>query len=246
MERFASGTSKGKFVYRSTRPSNTSQSSTVNVHQLSAATDGLSMDDTPQLGNQQSNAPSSSTNLKADDPNVVSPSTPSSFLSPSQVSGSSAVTSVSRAKRKMPSAESEAGSSAYKRTRPLSSAAQAQQAGGVAMQEIATAIRDMSHNLAAPPVDNFSAALDVLNKHKLTAEQRLDIGEYLSDSRNKNDATLFRKSNEEEQMLWLKRRLRMLKEVATKKRSKGGMVSDDGVDGSQPMDDMQVDGELDT
>ncbi|KAG9308922.1 hypothetical protein JVU11DRAFT_11383 [Chiua virens] len=134
-------------------------------------------------------------------------------------------------------AESDTESSAYKRTHPLSTSTHAQQVGSIAMQDIVAVVWDMSHNLAAPPVNSFSAAVDVLNKHKLSAAERLDISEYLADPSHRNDATLFCKLSEEEQALWLKRWLRMLREMAAKKCAEGGMVSDDDDIGcSQSMD----------
>ena len=87
----------------------------------------------------------------------------------------------------------------------------AQQAGGEAMQEIAAVVKDLTRNMAPPPpIDDLSAAMDVLNGHvELTPMQRLDIGDFLAVDKpeNKNQAIVFRKLNEASRKAWLNRRL---------------------------------------
>jgi len=113
------------------------------------------------------------------DLNALPTSAPSSYLSPSVVSKStsSAVTSISRTKRKVSSLVTDSVASLPKRSRLLSATAQAQQVGGAAMQEIATVVKDFSRSMAPP--DILGAAIDLLQQHhELTPIQRLDIGEY--------------------------------------------------------------------
>ena len=88
----------------------------------------------------------------------------------------------------------------------------AQQAGGEAMQEIAAVVKDLTSNMTTPPppIDDLSAAMDVLNGHvELTPMQRLDIGNFLAVDKpeNKNQVIVFWKLNEASRKAWLNRRL---------------------------------------
>ena len=142
------------------------------------------------------------------DPNSMPTSAPSSYLSPSVASEStsSAVTSVSRAKRKVSPSVTDSVASIRKWSRPLSATAQAQQVGGAAMQELAAVVKDISHSIAPP--DALGAAINILQQHhELTPIQRLDISEYLVLEQNKNQAILFHKFGEEEWKVWLAHRL---------------------------------------
>ncbi|KIK72543.1 hypothetical protein PAXRUDRAFT_21865 [Paxillus rubicundulus Ve08.2h10] len=146
-------------------------------------------------------------------PNAMSTSTPSTFLSPSVASStSSVVTSVSRVKRKVSAVTSIADSegSSRKRTRPLTAQAQAQQAGGEAMQEMAVVVKNLVCSVApAPSVnDPFGDAIDILSQHsEVTPQQRVNIGEYLALEKNRNQVILFRRFGEAERKEWLMHRL---------------------------------------
>lgn len=87
----------------------------------------------------------------------------------------------------------------------------AQQADYAAMQEIAATMKGLSHNICSsipPPINNLSTAIDILNTHdKLTPTQRLDIGNYLALKKNKNQAIIFWKLEEEMRKVWLNHRL---------------------------------------
>ena len=135
-------------------------------------------------------------------------SAPSSYLSPSVTSEStsSAVTSVSCAKRKVSPSVANSVASLCKWSRPLSATAQAQQVGGAAMQGLAAVVKDISHSMAPP--DALGAAINILQQHhELTPIQQLNISEYLMLEQNKNQAILFHKFGEEERKVWLACRL---------------------------------------
>jgi hypothetical protein len=182
----------------------------LNLQQLSTAANEIA--GAAAAGTRQTLSPAPPSSSGAD-PNAMSTSAPSSFLSPSVVSStSSAVTSVSRVKRKVSAVTSIADSegSSRKRTRPLTAAAQAQQAGGEAMQEMAAVVKNLVRNVAsAPSVDDpFGDAIDILSQHgEVTPQQRVDIGEYLALEKNRNQVILFRKFGEAERKEWLMRRL---------------------------------------
>ena len=190
-----------------------SGNSFLNLEQLTAAANEIT-----RASQQQQQTPSGT-----HDPNIMPSSAPSSFFSPSAVStptttSTSALTSISRAKRKVPPSAPESAAGVPKRSRPLSVVAQAQQAGGVAMQEIAIVVKDISHSIAPPPppLDPICAAIDILKQcHELTPIQRLDIGDYLALEKNRNQAILFYKLDEEDRKAWLVRRL---SEIAANQR----------------------------
>ncbi|KAI9568611.1 hypothetical protein HD554DRAFT_2172383 [Boletus coccyginus] len=177
----------------------------LDLQQLFSATDEIGNDTSINQLRNQASAPSST------DLNTLPPSIPSSFIGqPIGITPTpSALTSVSRIKRKSPASESSANGSC-KRSRPASMTAMAQQAGGVAMQEIAAAVKDFTCTMAPPlpPIDDLSAAIDILNQHiKLTPMQRLNISDFLMLDKNKNHMTIFRKLDKELREVWLNHRL---------------------------------------
>ena len=199
----------------SVHPSTATTVNPLHIKQLFSVADENG-NDTGTQPRSQASAPSST------DPNTIPPSTPSSFIGkPPTAVGTpapspSVFTSVSRTKRKLPASASDSViesdvNVSRKRSRPASTAAMAQQAGGEAMQEIAAVVKDLTRNMAPPPpIDDLSAAMDVLNGHvELTPMQRLDIGDFLAVDKpeNKNQAIVFQKLNEASRKAWLNRRL---------------------------------------
>ncbi|KIK73894.1 hypothetical protein PAXRUDRAFT_20400 [Paxillus rubicundulus Ve08.2h10] len=136
----------------------------LDLQQLSTAANEIA--GATATGTQQPLSPAPPSSSGAD-PNAMSTSAPSTFLSPSVVSStSSAVISVSRVKRKVSAVTSivDSEGSSCKRTHPLTAQAQAQQAGGEAMQEMAAVVKNLVHSVApAPSVnDPFGDAIDIL------------------------------------------------------------------------------------
>ncbi|KAI9570955.1 hypothetical protein HD554DRAFT_2169763 [Boletus coccyginus] len=177
----------------------------LNLQQLFSATDEIGNDTSANQPRNQASAPSST------NPNTLPPSIPFSFIGQpiGTTPAPSALTSVSHTKRKSPASESSANGS-RKRSRPASVTAMAQQAGGVAMWEITAAVKDFTCTMAPPPppIDDLSAAIDILNQHvELTPMQRLDVSDFLMLDKNKNHAIIFRKLDEESREAWLNCRL---------------------------------------
>jgi len=143
-------------------PTLISSGASLNLEQLTVAADEITRASrqqpvvTPQIPGTWSGA---------SDPNSMPTSAPSSYLSPSVASEStsSAVTSVSCAKRKVSPSVTDSVASIHKRSRPLSATAQAQQVGGAAMQELAAVVKDISHSIAPP--DALGAAINILQQH---------------------------------------------------------------------------------
>lgn len=190
---------------------NTMTGSSIQLRELFAAADENGNDTGAQQPGGQASV-LSSTNL-----NTLPPSTPSSFLGwPASSAGAPApsiLTSVSHSKRKSPASgiNSEANASATrKRSCPASAMAMAQEVDGVAMQEIAAVVKDLTRSMAPPPppINNLSTSIDILNQHvEFTPMQRLDISDFLVLDKNKNHATIFQKLDEASRKAWLNHRL---------------------------------------
>ena len=144
------------------------------------------------------------------DPDSISPSAPSSFLGSSAQSNATGSTSISKGKRKAESVASNTSSS--KRTRPQSLTAQAQLEGSAAMQDIASAFKDISrsldHGTTHPPETDLSSAITLLGQHKeLSLEDVVTLSDFFSQPQNLSYATVFRSLPTGAREIWLQRRL---------------------------------------
>ena len=144
------------------------------------------------------------------DPDSISPSAPSSFLGSSAQSNATGSMSISKGKRKAESVASNTSSS--KRTRPQSLTAQAQLEGSAAMQDIASAFKDISHSFdhgtTHPPETDLSSAVTLLGQHKeLSLEDVVTLLDFFSQLQNLSYATVFRSLPTGAREIWLQQRL---------------------------------------
>ena len=144
------------------------------------------------------------------DPDSIAPSTPSSYLAPSSQSNATGSSNISQGKRKAESIASTTSSS--KHARPQSLTVQAQLDGSAAMQNIATAFKDISRSFdygtTHPPETDLSRAVALLCEHKeLSLEDVVTLSEYFSQPHNLNQATIFRSMPTGAREIWLQRRL---------------------------------------
>jgi hypothetical protein len=181
------------------------------------------------------------------DPNLVTPSTPSTYLSrPSQsaISATSfAITSVSRGKRKAASiVDSAAGSEiSAKRSRPLSATAKAQVESSDAMKRLANALENMTQNFdsydnplppssvpglqasssATQPVHNdesyIEQATEVLMLFNLSPEQNNVIADYMGKPANRMKVIFFLKFDHLSREVWIHNVLNEIREREAKR-----------------------------
>ena len=159
------------------------------------------------------------------DPNFVTPSTPSMFLSPlSQPvtsTSSSAITSVSQGKCKAASVVNSNARSetASKRSHPLSATMKAQIEGSDAIKRLATVLENMSQgfNPLPPSVpgpsslptrsahsdDYIEQAADILMMFNLSPEQNNIMAGFMSEPANKSKVKFFLKFNELSHKVWI-------------------------------------------
>ena len=159
------------------------------------------------------------------DPNFVTSSTPSMFLSPlsQPVTStlSSAITSVSQGKRKAASVvDSNAGSeTASKRSRPLSATTKAQIEGSDAIKRLATVLENLSQGFDPPPSsvpgpsslparsahsdDYIKQAADILMTFNLSPEQNNIIAGFMGEPANKSKVKFFLKFNKLSHKVWI-------------------------------------------
>lgn len=167
-----------------------------------------------------------STSAAAIDPNSISPSVPSSYLShspPSRstVSMSFGMTSVSRTKRKVSSvigsnAESEGS---QKRSRPVSATAQAKIDIGIAIQRMSQLLEDVIASTYQPislasvglppnpgPSNNdyIEQAAETLMSFNLSPSENHDLADYMSDPNNKSRVKFFLKFDNPSRKVWIK------------------------------------------
>lgn len=168
-----------------------------------------------------------------DDPNFSKASTPLTHLSlPSPSASSSAITSVSRGKRKASTSgvDSAGAASETKRSRPLSAQVQAQVKGSEAMDRLVNVLETMfgSHGgpLPTPPQpgtsssavpvpsvvvqnhDTYAAIIDqagdALVTLNLPADQNIAISAYMRNPENIDNVRFFNKFNRESRESWIK------------------------------------------
>ncbi|KIO05850.1 hypothetical protein M404DRAFT_25127 [Pisolithus tinctorius Marx 270] len=147
------------------------------------------------------------------DPNSIPPSAPSSFLSHASArsSSSSAITSISRGKRKAESvAMSEGGS---KHSWPLSAKARTEEDRSSFIATITSRLDNFMHAITAPlpppPTTNplVDAAMDYINSMpQLSTDDRIDIGDYFL-SATPDEVNIFLKHQELAKQIWVQRRL---------------------------------------
>ena len=175
-----------------------------NLQQLSLATNEITIS-SYDLNSIPSSIPST---FFAPQAPVHSPSSHVSSVPPSS-NVSSVLTSVSHTKHKS-ATDSAIGSEGHscKCSWPTLPLVVAQQESGVAMQEVAAAVRNLSCSMA-PPLNNISKAVSLLKEHdELSSFNVLDISDYLANPVNKNQAIAFCSLDSAIRKEWLQWRLR--------------------------------------
>ena len=137
-------------------------------------------------------SPPNATSSSTIDPDAIPQSAPSSHLASSTLSNVTGSSSVSHGKRKVESVSS----TSCKRTCPRTATAQAQLDGSAAIQDIATAFKDISHSfdygMTHPPATDLSSAVTLLGRHtELSTEDVVLLAEYFSQPQNLSQATVF-------------------------------------------------------
>ena len=137
-------------------------------------------------------SPPNATSSSIIDPDAIPQSAPSSHLASSTLSNVTGSSSVSHGKRKVESVSS----TSCKRTCPRTATAQAQLDGSAAIQDIATAFKDISHSfdygMTHPPATDLSSAVTLLGRHtELSTEDVVLLAEYFSQPQNLSQATVF-------------------------------------------------------
>ncbi|KAG1809208.1 hypothetical protein EV424DRAFT_1350097 [Suillus variegatus] len=172
MEQLVSSQGKGKYVFR---PHSTRTSAALDLNPApsptASTTTGFIIPQTPNRNFTTMRTPdtgllASANSSQGMDPESISPSVPSTYLSHSAGSSVGAWTSVSDtsgAKRKYSalSPESAAGSSHSKRSRPPSATLKVQQEGAESMKDLVTVVREMQKNLGllSPSSTNMLTAI---------------------------------------------------------------------------------------
>lgn len=236
MEQLVSSQGKGKYVFR---PHSTRTSAALDLNPApsptTSTTTGFIIPQTPNRNFTTMRTPdtgllASANSSQGMDPESISPSVPSTYLSHSAGSSVGAWTSVSDtsgAKRKYSalSPESAAGSSHSKRSRPPSAMLKVQQEGAESMKDLVTVVREMQKNLglsapqqSQPPPQQVSMAglvqaIALLNQYAnsdlfQSVEEQLAIANYLAD--HESQAVLFCSLNEQTRRAWLEQKRRQL------------------------------------
>ena len=142
------------------------------------------------------------------DPDAIPQSAPSSYLASSSLSNVTGSSSVSHGKHKVESVSS----TSRKCTHPQTATEQAQLDGSAAIQDIATAFKDISHSfdygMTHPPATDLSSAVTLLGRHtELSTEDVVLLVEYFSQPQNLSQATIFQSLPDGARSMWLQWRL---------------------------------------
>ena len=219
--------SKGMHIFRPGGASSTpAPPSTVTppspVNQTPMATTSQAVDSTRAIQPSTTQAPRDIS---------AAPSTPSSFLAPSDrgSNSSSVLTSVSWGKRKAgtmlgarSTVDSAASDTSQKRIRGPSATATVQMEGVEVMKQISQTVEGMSKALASSGItittnDVFQQAIAVLMTHEgdVSVDDYLDLAEYLTTPANKQQATIFAGLGHVAHKRWLEKRLAEMEKKPT-------------------------------
>ena len=194
---------RGQHGYNPSKGANTSHVRK-NKHAGAAAATTTTTTSSPGAATSPPNVTGSSTI----DPDAIPQSAPSSYLTSSSLSNVTGSSSVSHGKCKVESVSS----TSHKRTRPQTATAQAQLDGSTAMQDIATAFKDIScsfdYGTTHPPATDLSSVVTLLGRHtELSMEDVVLLAEYFSQLQILSQATIFQSLPDGARSMWLQWRL---------------------------------------